>query len=154
MVFSFWHRTAGKGPGRKKESDTHVQMLSKGLERSPASVVITDVDGLIKDVDPKFEQMSGFFRKEIFSENPRVLKSGKTSDKVYRNLWETINKGDTWRGDFENKHKNGSPYYVAAQISPIHDAKEKISHFIGLQEDVTEKKELQKNWKKQPLQTV
>lgn len=128
----------------KKKTSDFLSLLSKGLEQSPASIVITDKDGNIAYVNPKFEDMSGYSHNDVLEENPRIFKSGKTSEEVYANLWETIIQGSTWVGDFENKHKSGHPYYVAAKISPILGKNGDIKHFISIQEDITEKLELQK----------
>lgn len=120
------------------------RLLSKGLEQSPAAVIITNDTGQIIYVNPKFESMSGYSFAEVVGDNPRVFKSGKTEEKVYAELWKTIKEGKTWRGDFENEDKESNPYYVEAQISPIYGTDGITQNFIAIQEDVTEKVALHK----------
>lgn len=133
---------------QQKNANKSLQLLSKGLEQSPAAVIITDKEGEISYVNPKFEQMSGHKREDVIGENPRMFKSGKTDNKTYSELWTTIKNGQTWEGDFENKDQHDRPYFVSAQISPIHNGKGVLEHFVGIQEDVTEKIELQRQLEK------
>ncbi len=132
----------------KKKSEGSFRLLSRGMSQSPAAVVITNKTGNIIYVNPRFEQLTGFSSSEVLGENPRIFKSGKTSNLVYTDLWQTIKEGETWVGDFENKDKMGRPYYVSAQISPIVNEQGQIEHFIAIQEDVTEKLILQRKLEK------
>lgn len=132
----------------KKKSEGSFRLLSRGLSQSPAAVVITNKIGNIIYVNPRFEQLTGFSSSEVLGENPRIFKSGKTSNLVYADLWQTIKEGETWVGDFENKDKLDRPYYVSAQISPIVNEQGQIEHFIAIQEDVTEKLILQRKLEK------
>lgn len=121
----------------------NLRMLSAGLEQSPTSVVITDTEGRIEYVNPKFVEMSGYDRNMVVGENPRILKSGSTSDATYKELWETVLGGKVWSGSFENKRQDETLYHVAASISPIFHKDGTITRLIGIQEDVTEKRRLQ-----------
>ncbi|MDJ0623883.1 MAG: diguanylate cyclase [Desulfocapsaceae bacterium] len=132
----------------RKRSENSFRLLSRGLSQSPAAVVITDKVGDIRYVNPSFEKLTGFSSEEVLGKNPRIFKSGKTSNIVYAELWKTINNGETWVGDFENKDKSNRPYFVSAQISPILNEKGQIEHFIGIQEDVTEKVAMQRKLEK------
>ena len=117
-----------------------INQLSKAVEQSPACVVITDTEGHIEYVNPKFLELTGYKMEEVLGQNPRVLKSGELSDEVYRDLWEKITSGKEWRGEFHNKKKNGELYWEAAAISPIRDEKGKIKHFMAVKEDITASK--------------
>ncbi|BHH82106.1 sensor domain-containing diguanylate cyclase [Desulforhopalus sp. 52FAK] len=123
-------------------------LLSAGIEQSPAAIVITDTDGTIEYVNPKFAEMSGYDSRDIIGENPRILKSGTTSDDTYKDLWSTLGQGEVWEGSFENKRGDGASYFVFASISPIINKAGVITHFIGIQEDVTEKKRMQEELEK------
>lgn len=134
--------------GNKDVYARTLTLLSTGLEQSPAAVVITDKDGNIEYVNPKFSQMSGYDKEMVIGENPRIFKSGSTGEDIYKDLWDTVLQGNVWSGSFENKRKDQSPYYVSASISPIVNKEGEITRFIGVQEDVTEKKQLQEELEK------
>ena len=114
--------------------------LSAAVEQSPVSIVITDAQGTIEYVNPKFEQVSGYSAAEAIGRNPRILKSGNRSRDEYAQLWATISSGQNWSGEFENLRKNGSRYYEATSISPIRDAAGAISGYVGVKEDVTQRR--------------
>lgn len=132
----------------KRRNENSFRLLSRGLSQSPAAVVITDKGGDIIYVNPCFEKLTGYTSSEVLGKNPRIFKSGKTPEAVYAELWKTIKNGETWIGDFENMDKSKRPYYVSAQISPILNERGIIEHFIGIQEDVTEKIVLQRKLEK------
>ena len=115
--------------------------LSVAMEQSPATVVITDTQGTIEYVNPRFTETSGYTDAEAIGENPRVLKSGNTPPDQYKVLWDTINAGKTWRGEFHNKKKNGELYWEAASISPIRNEQGVITHFLAVKEDITQRKQ-------------
>jgi PAS domain S-box-containing protein len=123
---------------RKKMADARLVQLSTAVEQSPASVVITDPEGTIEYVNPKFTKVTGYSLREALGKNPRILKSGETPKKVYKELWKTIKSGKEWKGEFKNLKKNGQFYYEWAIISPITDEKGKITHYLAVKEDITE----------------
>ena len=116
--------------------------ISKAVEQSPAVVVITDRDGNIEYVNPRFTYLTGYSRREVLGENPRILKSDKMSPEFYEDLWNVILAGKEWHGEFLNKKKNGELYWEDATIAPIKNEQEEITHFVAVKEDVTEKKKL------------
>ncbi|MFZ2523877.1 MAG: PAS domain S-box protein [Candidatus Ferrigenium altingense] len=122
--------------------------LSKAVENSPASVVITDLSGTIQYVNPKFTEVTGYTVQEAIGQNPRILQSGALSLKFYEKLWGTILAGRVWQGEFHNKKKNGESYFEAATISPIRDEKGNITHFVAVKEDITERKQTEQELKK------
>ena len=95
--------------------------LSSAVEQSPAIVVITDIEGNIEYVNPRFTELTGYTIEEAIGENPRILKSGKTSPEVYEKLWDTITSGNEWRGEFCNKKKNGALFWEYGFIAPVKD---------------------------------
>ena len=123
-----------------KKAEADLRKLSRALEQSPASVVITDTEGTIEYVNPKFEQASGYSAAEAIGQNPRMLKGGERSEEDYEELWQTLSEGKEWRGLFHNKRKDGSMYWESASISPIRGSNGEITHYVGVKEDVTERK--------------
>jgi two-component system, cell cycle sensor histidine kinase and response regulator CckA len=127
----------------KRAAEERLRDLSRAIEQSPASVVITDTQGRIKYVNPKFEQLTGYSFSEVRGRNPRILKSGTTSEQQYRELWNTILAGEMWEGEFENRRKDGSTYLERATISPVRDDAGVVRHFVAVKEDITERRALE-----------
>ena len=116
--------------------------LSRALEASPVSVLITDPGGVIEYVNPKFSVSSGYTPREAQGKTPALLKSGKTPAETFRELWETITAGREWHGELINRRKSGEEYWDSAYISPARDERGRITHYVAVQEDVTERRAL------------
>lgn len=114
--------------------------LSQAVEQSPVSIVMTDLEGAIEYVNPKFTEVTGYHFNEAIGRNPRILKSGRMDSAVYKKLWETIKSGREWQGELHNRKRNGDLYWEFATISPIRNDENIINHFIGVKEDITERK--------------
>lgn len=114
--------------------------LNTAIEQSNECVVITNIDSKIEYVNQAFTQVSGYSKAELIGQNPRMLQSGTTTSVTYKNLWETLKNGETWRGELLNKRKDGTNYLVWATITPVFDEQDKMTHFIGVEEDITERK--------------
>ena len=128
----------------RKRVEDRVRKLSLAVQQSPASVVITDTSGQIEYVNAKFTEVTGYTFDEVCGKNPSILKSGELPAEGYRQLWQTISSGGQWRGEFHNKKKNGELYWESASISPVFDESGKITHFVAVKEDITQRKELEK----------
>ncbi|MBI4470840.1 MAG: PAS domain S-box protein, partial [Acidobacteria bacterium] len=113
------------------------------MEQSPASVIITDPEGRIEYVNPKFTQVSGYTFEEVKQKNPRVLKSGEADPEFYEQLWKTIKSGGEWTGEFHNRKKNGELYWELASISPIKNRAGEITHFVCVKEDITARRAME-----------
>ncbi len=124
----------------KKQSDERLRQLSLVVEQSPASVVITDLNGNINYVNPKFIQISGYALEDIIHNNPRIIQSGNTDVETYTQLWDSITSGRVWHGELQNKKKNGEYYWEDVLISPLLNGNGKITHFVSVKEDITERK--------------
>jgi PAS domain S-box-containing protein len=124
----------------RKTAEGELKKLSRAVQQSPASVVITDRKGDIEYVNPKFTSLTGYTGEEALGKNPRILKSGMHSVEFYRDMWSVLASGNEWRGEFRNKKKNGELYWEYASISPIRDKFGEITHFIAVKEDITDRK--------------
>ncbi|MBM9614696.1 PAS domain S-box protein [Desulfobulbus rhabdoformis] len=120
-------------------SESIGRQLSTAVEQSPASVVITDATGAIEYVNKKFTQKTGYSFAEAKGQNPRILKSGAMPESIYKNLWETISAGFEWKGELQNKRKDGSLYWESISISPIRNKLGVITNFIAIKEDITDR---------------
>ena len=120
----------------RKRAQKQLVTLSRAVEQSPVSILITDPEGRIEYVNPRFTAVSGYTLEEVRGGNPRILKSGETPPEVYRQLWETITAGREWRGELHNRKKNGELYWEDALISPILDPEGRVTHFLAVKEDI------------------
>ena len=123
-----------------RKAELSLRKLSQAVEHSPASVVITAPNANIEYVNPKFMEITGYAREEVIGRKPALLSSGQTRPEVYRELWQTILSGLEWRGELLNRKKNGERFWEDTRISPLKDEEGRITHFISVKEDITERK--------------
>ncbi len=123
----------------QKMAELELKKLSSAIEESINIVFITNTEGKIEYVNPTFERVTGYTKKEVIGKNPGMLASGETPPSKYRELWLTIKSGRTWRGIFKNKKKSGEFYWANGLVYPVKDESGKITHFIAIQEDITER---------------
>ncbi len=128
---------------KKVIAEAELNRLATAIEQSEEMVLITGLDGNIQYVNPAFEKITGYSRKEAINKNPNILKSGKQDDNYYKNLWDTILDGNVWRGQMVNKKKNGNLFIEETRISPVRNKAGKIINFVALKHDVTQQKELE-----------
>ncbi|MEW6648014.1 MAG: diguanylate cyclase [Pseudomonadota bacterium] len=124
----------------RKQAETQLRKLSSAVEHSPASAIITDSEGNIEYVNPRFVEMTGYLPEEVIGQNPRMWQSGITPLKTYQRLWATIKGGEVWHGEVLNKAKDGHLFWENARISPIKNDDGVITHFVAVKEDITERK--------------
>lgn len=128
----------------KFKKDYELKMLQRSMEQSPASIVITDLEGKIEYVNPKFCEISGYSYDDLIGRNPKILKSGYTPKEVYKDLWQTITAGKEWVGEFLNVKKNKELYWERASFSAIRDEYGSITNFLSVKEDISEHKQFEK----------
>lgn len=127
----------------RKKAEEELRKLSLAVSESPASVVITNTEGRIEYVNRRFTEVTGYSFEEAMGANPRILKSGAQPPEVYRRFWRTISSGETWRGEFHNKKKNGALYWEAVSVSPLRNPEGVITHYVAVKEDITARKRLE-----------
>ena len=127
----------------KHHTEEQLRKLGQAVEQSPSTVMITDINGTIEYVNPKFIEVTGYPAEEVIGEKPSILKSGEKSPSEYADLWSTVNSGKEWRGEFHNRKKNGELFWESASISGIRGPDGKITHFLAVKEDITERKRLE-----------
>jgi PAS domain S-box-containing protein len=125
----------------KKRAQEELRKLSRAVTQSPDSIIITDKDGKIEYVNPKFTELTGYEKEEVLGKNPRILKSGEHPKSFYKELWDTILSGNDWKGEFRNKKKSGDLYWENASISPLVNESGEITHFVEVKEDISERKQ-------------
>ena len=114
-----------------------LRFFSSAVEQSAASIIITDLQGNIKFVNPAFTTITGYTHEEVLGQNPRLLKSGEHPPEFYSTLWATLARGEVWKGEFMNRRKDGALFHERAIISPIRDENGRITHYVAVKEDIT-----------------
>ncbi len=129
----------------QREQELQVRRLSLAIEQSPIALVITDLNGVIQHVSQAFTRITGYTAHEAVGQSTRMLKSGLTSPEVYANLWKTLREGQTWRGEWINRKKNGELYPERAAISPICDDYGHIVNYLAIKEDISLQKKAEED---------
>lgn len=127
----------------RKQIELQLRKLSAAVEQSPISIIITDKEGDIEYVNPAFVNTTGYRAGEVAGRNLRMFKTPERPDEYYRNIWKTISEGAVWQGEFHSRKKNGELFWEKTTIGPITEAGGEISHFIALNEDITEKRSIE-----------
>ena len=130
-----------RGADEQTHTEEQLLTLSRAVEQSATMVLISDSRGSIEYVNPKFVQVTGYTLQELVGENVRILKSGHTPDEEYIGLWNAITAGRDWKGQFCNRKKSGEVYWAMVTISPIRNTDGAITHYVSVQEDITERKQ-------------
>ena len=125
---------------QRQVAEDELRKLSQAVEQSPIMTCITDLRGTIEYVNPWTLKLTGYSADELIGKNAHIFGSRGNEGEVFENLWQTINSGREWKGEFQNRRKNGSFYWVMAAISPIFDSTGKISHYLAVEEDITARK--------------
>nr|WP_321398718.1 PAS domain S-box protein [uncultured Desulfobacter sp.] len=127
----------------RTRNEEYLRKFSLAVEQSANAVVITDRDSKIDYVNQRFTEMTGYSREDVIGKTPSILNSGQTSEKIYEQLWDALNQGKSWSGEFINLRKDGEQYFESAVITPLRDKEGTVTHFVAIKEDITEKKQIE-----------
>lgn len=136
---------------RIKENENKLEQKSQIIEQSPVSVIMTDIEGNIEYVNDTFSRVTGYEKDEVYGKNTSILKSGEQTIEFYKEMWETIRRGITWKGQFHNRKKNGEYFWEDATISPIRNNTGRITNYVAIKEDITVKKLIEESLAKSNL---
>lgn len=123
-----------------KQVTSSLLKLSLAVEQSPNSIVITDLEGNIEYVNSIFTTITGYTKEEMLGKNPSILKSDQTPQSTYTDMWQHLIRGETWHGELINRKKDQSIYIESATISPVKQSDGKVTNYVAIKEDITEKK--------------
>lgn len=124
-----------------KEQSIELIKLSTAITQSPVITVITNTKGEIEYVNPAFEKVTGYSAQEAIGKNSRFLQSGNTPKEVYQDLWNSLEIGEEWSGEWQNKRKDGSLYWEEVNIIPIKDSRGQILNFLAVKQDISGRKQ-------------
>jgi len=125
------------------QAESNLRLFSRAVEQSISSVIITDTNGVIAYVNPTFLRLSGYTIDEVIGREPSISRSGTTPVEKYQELWQIIKSGEEWHGELLNRRKDGGLYWVSASISPVKNGAGVITHFLAIEEDITERKRIE-----------
>ena len=136
----------------RKRAEQERSRLAAALESAGEAIMITDVNGSIEYVNAAFIRIHGFSREEAIGKSPRILKSGKHDVEFYRDLWNTLLRGEVWSGEIINRNRDGSLVHVEETIAPIRNAAGEIINFVAVERDITERKQAQERERRHQAQ--
>jgi PAS domain S-box-containing protein len=125
----------------RKQAEDELRRQSAALASAANAIVITNIDGVIEWANPAYTRLTGYEIAEVIGHNSRVLKSGVQGPEFYKNLWDTILAGQVWQGELINRRKDGTFYTEEQTITPLRDENGRITHFIAIKQDITERKQ-------------
>lgn len=144
------HDITGRVKGEQERA-----RLAVAIEQAAENVIMTDAEGVILYVNPAFEQITGYCAAEVIGKKPSILKSGEHDIFFYEQMWNTIKAGGVWKGVFINRKKNGELYHTATTISPVRGQDGAITHYVGINRDITAEIEVEKRaMQAQKLQAI
>ncbi|HLF98214.1 MAG TPA: PAS domain S-box protein [Methylococcaceae bacterium] len=127
----------------RRQAEAQVRKLSATIEQSPIGVLIADRTGCIEYVNSRLCEQTGYSAEELIGQNPRLLQSGLTAQETYRTMWDSLVNGGDWRGELQDKRKNGELFWAYEIIFGIRDERGEIAHYGALMEDVTQRKQVE-----------
>ncbi len=119
------------------------EILLRAVEQSRAIIMITDPEGAVEYVNPQFNLISGYDSGQVVGRKPKILNSGRHSPEFYGEMWRRLKATGEWRGEFNNRRRDGSLYWESASISAIRGATGQVEHYLKLGEDITERKAIE-----------
>ena len=128
-----------------KLAEQQIRMLSSGIKHSPVSIVITDLDGIVEYVNPKFTETTGYILEEIIGKNIKILRPDFVSEQEDEDLWTILKAKNEWTGEIISKRKNGEIFWEFASISPIKNEYGITTHLLAVKEDITKRKKVEED---------
>ena len=131
----------------RKALDKIQLMMHRAVEQSASAVLITDKNGLIEYINPRFTELTGYTSEELMGQNPKIMQSGNTPLEHYQSMWQNLLDTGEWCGEIKNQKKNGDDYWVYECVSTIRNNQDEVTHFLALEEDITERKRLEQRFR-------
>ncbi len=133
----------------RKQEQEQLFLFSQAVEQSTSAIVITDRQAKIVYVNPAFSELTGWNRHDAIGAEPAILSGGERDTVLSREIWRRISGGGTWKGFLHNRRQDGSSYWEGQIICPLHDSKGRISHYLAIKNDITQRLELERQFKAQ-----
>lgn len=124
---------------RVSKADAELRQLKVALESAANAVVITDRNGAIEWINPAFVALTGYTAAEVLGKNPRILRSGRHPAAFYQQMWETVLSGRVWRGEMQNRRKDGTLYMEEMTVAPVLNATGDVTNLVAIKQDATQR---------------
>jgi len=131
---------------KRHEAEVGLELKSAALNAAANAIVITDTKGSIQWANDAFTQLTGYTLQEVVGQNPKILRSGLQKPEFYKDLWETIGRGEVWHSELANRRKDGSIYHEEMTITPVRSSVGGITHYVAIKQDITERRSLEKQY--------
>lgn len=131
----------------RKINEEQLELLASVFKNAGEGIMITNLDGIISDVNETFTKITGYTKEEVVGKKPTILSSGLQNIEYYREMWKSLIINDSWTGEMWNKRKDGELFAEMLIINKIYDKKGKASHFVGIFSDITNIKKYQNSLK-------
>ncbi len=128
---------------KRELAEQELRKLHQAVEQSVSSLVITDANGVAEYVNHRFELTTGYRQEEVIGHKFNQIRSGQIPPEMYREMWNTIKSGNIWEGELLNRKRNGELYWELVSISPVRNKQGEISHYIGIQHDISRRKAME-----------
>ena len=125
----------------RKQTDDVMRLANAAMEAAGNAIFITDLGGLIEYINPAFTRLTGYAAAEAVGLKASLVRSNIHGEAFYHDLWQTVLRGNVWRGKITNRRKNGTLYDSEQTIAPVKDSRGEIIHFVSIQEDITLRKQ-------------
>ncbi len=125
---------------KRKQAEKELKKLSTAVDQSANVIVITNLEGEIEYVNPKFTELTGYTEEEALGQNPKILNAETQPKEYYKEMWETISAGNIWKGEFHNKKKSGELFWENVTITPLKDEEGKVMSYLAVKENITAEK--------------
>jgi nitrogen fixation regulatory protein len=125
------------------------KLFYETVRQAHIAISITDLKGNILYANPTFSTVTGYTEHEVLGANESLLSDKKTPLTVYADLWQTLQKGQSWRGRLLNRRKDGGSYLAELLIAPVFDAEGNITNYVGMHRDITREYRLQQRMRNQ-----
>lgn len=126
----------------RKQADEQLRKLSRAVEHSPNAILITDTHRIIEYINPTYTAITGYDDEDVIGKRSMILESGTRDADVHDEILQRIDAGKVWRGEIQNKKKNGRFYWAQMSVSPIKNDQGVITHFIEIQQDITQARKI------------
>jgi PAS domain S-box-containing protein len=131
------------------------RLLVEAMESARDGIMITDSQGRLEHVNGALEHLFGYARQELLGMTPRLFNSGLQPRAFFEDMWRTILARASWQGELVNKRSDGSLVDTSLTVSPIHDGQGRLTHFIGICRDISDRKRMERQlFQAQKMQSV
>lgn len=127
----------------KKQKEEELRKLSRAVEQANDAILITNTRGVIEYVNPFFTTLTGYSPDEAIGQTPGMLEDRVKGMTFYKKFWRAVRNEESWSASVIGRRKDGSIYPALLSAAPIRNESGEITHYVGIQQDMSEQKKLE-----------